>query len=395
MKIIHALLLCLPGFLLPSLALAQSECDKQEAQIRAEPQLNMSNAERLLVRFQGYPELSNEYRVSADHTLSIPVIGRIAVDGMTAACLEETLTAAARRIAKRDVFLTIETVAYKPVFVTGIVAKPGAVPWFPDMTVLHAMTVAGGLFRSQTITTGDADVLKLQRLTANRRRLVARIARLRAELINATALPAPVEQLREAPTEVKAIYGMEEDILRSRVEARQNDAAALERSMAVARQEIEALEQGKLRVQEQLRLRRERREKINELQKKGFARQDQTLEEEIRVAELEQRELDNSVARTRLRATLAGLEREAGQLGLGHIATVTTEITELERQLQEQDLEIRQIRADSAAQPLPGAESPIAYTIVRRVRGETKRIEAAESDPLYVGDMLIVGYAVR
>ncbi len=100
--------------------------------------------ERAAIRFHAYPELSGEYRLNADNTLSIPVVGRIKVEGQTAACLERLLAKRASEIAKRDVFVTVEAVAYQPSSLRGAVMKPGAVQWSPGMTVLQAWCSRAG-----------------------------------------------------------------------------------------------------------------------------------------------------------------------------------------------------------------------------------------------------------
>jgi hypothetical protein len=108
----------------------------------------VTNSEKLFVRFHAYPELSGEYRLNIDNTISIPVIGRLNVEGINAACLEVMLARRTSEIARRDVFVTVETVSYRPIYITGAVARPGPVQWSPGMTVLQAMTIAGGRFRS-------------------------------------------------------------------------------------------------------------------------------------------------------------------------------------------------------------------------------------------------------
>src|SRR5947209_1923725 len=56
----------------PTAALQPSEVTEQFT-----PADYLAAAERLTLRFKGYPELTGDYRVSPDHTISIPVVGRV------------------------------------------------------------------------------------------------------------------------------------------------------------------------------------------------------------------------------------------------------------------------------------------------------------------------------
>jgi protein involved in polysaccharide export with SLBB domain len=385
----------LVALLASSGATAQSPCVLGNENAQSDLALDLSNAERIFVRVQGFPELSSEYRINVDKTISIPVIGRTSVAGIGPACLEQVLSAAASKIAKREVFLTVETVAYKPIFITGAVSKPGASPWFPGLTVLHATALAGGLYRPPLAAGTTIDPSKIRRLTDNQRRLMARLARLRAELEDAATLEPPPEMTKIAPEEVATLFKAERELMMSRRAALANNIATLDRSMAVAREELSALQQTKGRIEQQLELRRQNRDKIQGLQQKGYVRLDRSLEEDLRVAELEQRVLDNSVARTRLSATLAGLERESGALNVGRKATLSSEISDLERELAANLIDLQGARLAAGAPVAAEGDEAVGYTIIRGAGENSTRISATETDVLRVGDVLVVALAIR
>lgn len=93
----------------------------------------------------GEEQLTGEFRVSANGDIALPLVGTIHAAGLTPAELEQT-TAAALRNAKlfKNPSVTVEVVAYRPVFVLGEVARPGQYPYQPGMTVVTAVAVAGG-----------------------------------------------------------------------------------------------------------------------------------------------------------------------------------------------------------------------------------------------------------
>ncbi len=369
-------------------------CQK-DAQESAESRVELSSAEKLYIRVQGFPELSSEYRINADDTISIPVIGRTSIAGMTAACLEEVLSNTASRIAKREVFVTVETAVYKPVFVTGAVAKPGAIPWFPGMTVLQASTIAGGLYRATTVGLGGLpDSSRIRKLAEDKKRALTKLARLRAEFDEAQTMSMPPELERMGGAEDSAVLmKAQETVFVSRRAARESEVASIERSIKVSKEELTALDQARVRVEEQLKARRALRDQLQGLLARGIIQASRGLEEDLKVAELEQKVLENSVARARVSATLTGLERENGTLRLGRRALIGTEMFELERELSQTTIELQALQV-AAGTPAPTAKADtveeLGYAIIRRSGSESVRISAGERDVLRAGDVLIV-----
>ena len=91
------------------------------------------------------PRLTGEFRVSEAGTLALPLLGQLGAVGQTTTELETTVREEMRR---RDLFrapeVAIEVLAYRPIFVLGMVEKGGQFPYQPGMTALTAVAVAGG-----------------------------------------------------------------------------------------------------------------------------------------------------------------------------------------------------------------------------------------------------------
>ena len=117
--------------------------------------VDLTDADRLFIRFRGNPELTGDYRINADNTVSIPVFGRVSISSMSAAMLEKTLAAKATEIAGREGYVTVEVAAYRPIFVSGAVKNTGAIQWDSGLTVLQTVSLAGGLFRGTDGTDGS------------------------------------------------------------------------------------------------------------------------------------------------------------------------------------------------------------------------------------------------
>lgn len=94
------------------------------------------------------PEFSGEYEVDTAGSISVRMVGRMSVTGMTPAQLESTLTERYRSGGYlRDPKLTVELINARPFFILGEVTKPGSYPYVAGLTVAHAAAIAGGYTR--------------------------------------------------------------------------------------------------------------------------------------------------------------------------------------------------------------------------------------------------------
>lgn len=93
----------------------------------------------------GEEQLSDDYRIGDRGTIAVPLLGAVQAAGLSADGLADSLATLLRdRKILRAPSVSVEITAYRPVFVLGEVARPGPYPFQPGMTMLTAITVAGG-----------------------------------------------------------------------------------------------------------------------------------------------------------------------------------------------------------------------------------------------------------
>ncbi len=93
----------------------------------------------------GEDQLTGEFRVDDQGRLALPLLGNISAAGQTPQQLASSITEDLRkRKLLRDPSVSVEVLAYRPIFVLGEVAKPGQYPYQPGMTVLTTVAIAGG-----------------------------------------------------------------------------------------------------------------------------------------------------------------------------------------------------------------------------------------------------------
>jgi polysaccharide biosynthesis/export protein len=91
------------------------------------------------------PDVSGSVPVRPDGKISLPLLNDVQAAGLTPMQLMNELTERLKKfITDPRVTVTVSTINSRKVYVLGEVARPGAVPLAPEMTVLQALTSAGG-----------------------------------------------------------------------------------------------------------------------------------------------------------------------------------------------------------------------------------------------------------
>ncbi len=99
------------------------------------------------VRVYQEKELTGLYRVDGDGTFNFPLIGQVQAAGKNSGQLAELITSALRNdyIRSPQVSVFVKEFNSKKVFVLGKVRKPGTFAYEDQMTIVQAVTLAGGL----------------------------------------------------------------------------------------------------------------------------------------------------------------------------------------------------------------------------------------------------------
>lgn len=96
-------------------------------------------------RVYGEADMSGVYRVASDGTISLPLVGRVQVAGMTPSEAGEALAAQlAQYFRNPHVAVFVKEYNSKKVYVFGEVRNPGTFAFSPGMNIIQAITSAGG-----------------------------------------------------------------------------------------------------------------------------------------------------------------------------------------------------------------------------------------------------------
>jgi polysaccharide export outer membrane protein len=91
------------------------------------------------------PEVSATVPVRPDGKISLPLLNDVQAAGLTPMRLMTDVTEKLKKfITDPRVTITVSTINSRRVYILGEVTRPGAFPLAPEMTVLQALTSAGG-----------------------------------------------------------------------------------------------------------------------------------------------------------------------------------------------------------------------------------------------------------
>lgn len=91
------------------------------------------------------PRLTGDFRVSDAGTIALPLIGTVRAAGLSTTEVERAVEKEMRdKNLFRDPSAAVQVIAYRPVFVLGMVERGGQFPYQPGMNSLTAVAVAGG-----------------------------------------------------------------------------------------------------------------------------------------------------------------------------------------------------------------------------------------------------------
>ncbi len=111
----------------------------------APPMPELGTGDVFEVRVYGEEDLSGNYQVSSDGSINFPLAGRIEVDGMTAHQVANALSESLKNFIKNpSVSVYVKEYQSKKVMVFGKVAKAGTFPFQDGMSIIEAITLAGG-----------------------------------------------------------------------------------------------------------------------------------------------------------------------------------------------------------------------------------------------------------
>jgi polysaccharide export outer membrane protein/exopolysaccharide production protein ExoF len=349
-----------------------------------------------------WPALNAEFTVSASGVLSLPILGEVPAAGQTPSTLAKSISTRLKSIVKLSdaPAVAVEVVKYRPFYIMGGINKPGEYPYRPGLTVLQALSVAGGVLGSgESGLRAEQDIIsgrgKMQETNTEIGMLLAKKARLETEAAGRKKITFPpiLAKRKKAPA-IALLIQQEEAIFRIRQNALRTEIAALEQLKDFLEQGIKSIQE-QIKVQEKERkLMKKQLKNISSLVSRGLTPATRQLELQRAVSRMEGDHL-------RLQSTLLTAQQNLSRTDISIIEAKNKRSNEVATELRETQtkLEIAVARYNTAEQLLSnsqftspqilkghaGTRKP-TFTIIR---GDNK-IQAKETTLIEPGDTLQV-----
>jgi exopolysaccharide production protein ExoF len=337
-------------------------------------------------------ELSGEYTVERDGSLSISFVGPIQATGKTQLQIEKLLEESYPRLMGIKAKVTIRLLEREPIYITGSGMKPGYVKFTPGMIALQAIALAGGLDRS-------ADWARID-LARERERLLK--SREKARVLHARLRILLTERGEKLPEgDIDATILTNELALRTSEQQRHNaQVDALSTALEMTTHELILLRERLMSAESSVEQKTEYLKTIEAAHAKGL----------VNEATYHQVKSDVNIARERwleVKTAIAQTERKAFELGQEKNRFIVendikrqTEIKELSAALVDDAATQRSVGAilqDFGELPLRASNNTnqIIITLLRQGASGREQISADMLTNLQPGDILQLGTGNR
>lgn len=369
--------------------------DMPATDTRKRPSFDMSQVERIQLRAWGYAELTGEYGIDADNSISLPRIGRVEVAGLKPSELEELLVERISTLARSDVSVSVEATRFRPYYISGLVSRSGAMEWRPGLKIIQAISLAGGVLRSASGAGGSQfPVSGLSRHQAQTQLTfaLAQLARLKAEKEGVSE----VETSARVAALVSSAPQSSRDALVTLM-ARQNGMLAelqsmekaqiegLQKERESAARELEAAEIQRKAMEDQLDLTRTMLHDIEVLKDQKLVTKNRYLTQRTDLLTSEVRYAETRSLVARATARIASLDQQILAVPQRRRTALNERIEALERETAQLEITLSEPGQSAASDMLK-----LEYHIAREGDGGVQTTAATLFTEVRPGDVIIV-----
>ncbi|WP_423228428.1 SLBB domain-containing protein [Rhizobium tumorigenes] len=302
---------------------------------------------------------------------------------------------------------SVEVAEYRPFYIAGLVSKPGKYSYAPGLTVIQALSMAGGtsgvldgsaigLERDALNARGDMRALEIERYS-----LSARQSRVDAIVEGKSKIEFPSTLLARIDQPLVARMMKEEnDLFQTRQTAVSAEIEALNQGKVLATNQISALKAKATSLSKQIDLATKDMANVNKLLAAGLTVSARSLGASQNLSDLESRSLDVSLATLKAQQDVAKADQDISGAGNKYRLDALTEAAEVRDRL---SANIEKSKTEQALLDNIATHSPMAAsldigndqyafdtTIERVIKGRVQTIPASDNDAVSPGDLIRV-----
>ncbi len=344
-------------------------------------------------------DLTGDYRVDMDGSITIPLLGQFKVKGLTTQQLREEIATAFERETGSSGEVQVTVSERQPVFVMGVVRNPGSYPYSPGMITLQAVALAGGYEKLPEGATQQLEARRererleqasrrLQRLTAQRARLL--------EERDGTPMTASHPMLNEENADLGRLLEGERELVEADAELRRGESELQKTALEGAEGELSVLKDSLDLIDRQIEVRSERLRVLQQMQGRGVTNLEVVwaAQKDVMDVELQREQLvsamhaaDQKVAQANL--ALAKIDSDHRASLARQLVSIEDEIASLETTIETAGDLVRTLEAMAAARGI-GPNDEISIEILRRTEDGVVTMAGADGSELLPGDVVNV-----
>jgi polysaccharide biosynthesis/export protein ExoF len=349
--------------------------------------------------FHERAELTGEYPVQEDGSITVPLLGTFAVADQERATLTNVLTPALEQLVGRKGYVNVLAIERQPIYVVGPVKNPGCFKYEPGLTALHAVALAGGMRRTdaeswQSIES-RRELVTLEKSLDKVKRLVARTVVLQAERGDGDETSSVKELVN--------LVGQKDSKLLVDQEASQRRISELDRAVQGAalsgevnnyRSEVAARAGRIVPFDDNIKLRTERVKGLQQLVEKNIATRAPLVQAQSELTDAQDRRqqalIEVEATREKLRQSEQALAKHNLQTRLAIEQAVAAAERDGADAVADTEGSLNVLRSFSAEQKASNGDGSVSFEIVRHSSSGAKVIQVSETTLLEPGDLLRV-----
>jgi exopolysaccharide production protein ExoF len=358
----------------------------------------MSAVELLRLRVPDLAEMSGEYRVDAEAAISLPGLGRMRIGGMSPEAFEREISRKVSAFVRRDLTVSVEVQRFKPYFMIGMVADPGASEWTPGLNVLKAVALAGGTVRPATAADDPVAALATHQSQTQLQFSLALLARMKAERDGSAsvepaehvssiiaAMPASVQpRLKEFLARQNAVLDEQRALLQGQI-------AGFERDRQAAANELQTASQQEKSIKAQLDISTSLLNDVEQLKDQKLVTNTRYLTQRSDLISSQIRYGEAQSMMERARARMESITRQIENLQRERRATLNDRIEALQREVAQ--IEVNLLPVNVGAGERRPAPSNLVYHIARETENGVVTDPATVFSEVLPGDVVVVSMA--
>lgn len=152
MALLAFAVLCLP------LAACQMAGSSSKPVTDAVTDYTLGIGDKVRINVYGQSELTNEYIVEPNGSISLPLVGTVGAAGFTSQEVKKMIVEKLQPDYMVNPQVSVEVTGFRSMYVLGEVRTPGKYEYVPNMTVMQAVALAGGY--TYRANEGNAEVTR-------------------------------------------------------------------------------------------------------------------------------------------------------------------------------------------------------------------------------------------